>query len=417
MASKAERTAVNAAGLVQGIVLVTFPALSTVFTSKNEYGLSSSQYGAMFLPQVALAITTSLLGAQLARRITIKRVYLVGLACSTVAMMLLLASTLVKGNQAAAYPLLLVATAFLGAGFGLTVPVLNTYTSVFNPDSVDRSVLVLNALLGLGTALAPLLVAAFVGLGFWWGLPIVSTVLLVALLLVSVRLPLRAEAGASDRALGRRGIPARFWLYAAFAVCYGICETMNGNWSQLDMTTRLGASATQASLALAVFWAMVTVGRVLFGAIDRWLPERVTYRILPFVLVGTFLLTGVLTKPHAAAGIGVFALAGLGCSALLPLTISFGQQDLVAISAAMAGGVIAFYQLGYGIAAFGVGPLTDSGVSLSRIFGFAAGIAGVMALLSFFVARRRPAPAELVAAGPGDSRPADTSRSLRSESP
>ena len=51
MASKAERTAVNAAGLVQGIVLVTFPALSTVFTSKNEYGLSSSQYGAMFLPR------------------------------------------------------------------------------------------------------------------------------------------------------------------------------------------------------------------------------------------------------------------------------------------------------------------------------------------------------------------------------
>ena len=208
MASKAERTVVNAAGLVQGIVLVTFPALSTVFTSKNEYGLSSSQYGAMFLPQVALAITTSLLGAQLARRITIKRVYLVGLACSTVAMMLLLASTLVKGNQAAAYPLLLVATAFLGAGFGLTVPVLNTYTSVFNPDSVDRSVLVLNALLGLGTALAPVLVAAFVGLGFWWGLPIVSALLLVALLLVSLRLPLQAGAGQAARTRAR--FPARF---------------------------------------------------------------------------------------------------------------------------------------------------------------------------------------------------------------
>jgi hypothetical protein len=56
MVSKAERTIINAAGLVQGIVLVTFPAASTIFTSKSEYGLSSSQYGAMFLPQVALAI-------------------------------------------------------------------------------------------------------------------------------------------------------------------------------------------------------------------------------------------------------------------------------------------------------------------------------------------------------------------------
>ena len=78
--------------------------------------------------------------------------------------------------------MLLVATAFLGAGFGLTVPVLNTYTAVFHPDRVDRSVLVLNALLGLGTALAPVFVAIFVGLGFWWGLPIVSAVLLAVLL-------------------------------------------------------------------------------------------------------------------------------------------------------------------------------------------------------------------------------------------
>ena len=400
MASKAERTIINAAGLVQGIVLVTFPAASTIFTDQSEYGLSSTQYGDMFLPQVALAITTSLLGAGLARRITTKRVYLLGLACSTSSMVLLLASTLVKTHQAAAYPILLVATAFLGAGFGLTVPMLNTYTSVFNPDSVDRSVLVLNALLGLGTALAPVLVAIFVGLGFWWGLPTLSTVLLAGLLLVSLRLPLQAEAGAgaSARAPGRRGLPARFWLYAAFAVCYGICETMNGNWSQLDMTTRLGASATQASLALAAFWAMVTVGRVLFAAIGRWLPERATYRILPFVLVGTFLLTSVLSRPHAAAGIAVFALAGLGCSALLPLTISFGEEDLTAMAAAMAGAVIAFYQLGYGIAAFGVGPLADAGVSLSRIFGFTAIIAALMALLSFFVTRRH-APAGL-AAGP-----------------
>ena len=133
-----------------------------------------------------------------------KRVYLLGLVCSLVSMVLLMASTFVKTDQSAAYPLLLVATAFLGAGFGLTVPVLNTYSSVFHPASVDRSVLMLNALLGLGTALAPVFVAIFVGLGFWWGLPILSTVLLVGLLLVSLRLPLRAGArdGAPRRQAG-----------------------------------------------------------------------------------------------------------------------------------------------------------------------------------------------------------------------
>ncbi len=55
----------------------------------------------------------------------------------------------------------------------------------------------------------------------------------------------------------------------------------------------------------------------------------------------------------------MFGLAGLGCSALLPLTISLGQNSLATMSAAVAGGVIAFYQVCYGIAAFGLGPLVD----------------------------------------------------------
>ena len=52
--------------------------------------------------------------------------------------------------------------------------------------------------------------------------------------------------------------------------------------------------------------------------------------------------------------------------------------------------MIAFYQLGYGIAAFGVGPLVDSGVELSTVYGFAAVVAVVMGVGSFGVAMRRP---------------------------
>ncbi len=299
----------------------------------------------------------------------------------------------VKTDQAAAYPLLLVATACLGAGFGLTVPALNTYASVFHPADVDSSVLVLNALLGCGTVLAPVFVAVFLGLGFWWGLPILSAVLLTALLVISLRLPLRAGApGNATARRPRRRPPARFWWYAAFAVLYGSCETMNGNWSQLEMTKRLGASATQAALALAAFWGMVTLGRVVFALIDRWLPARVIYHVLPFVLVAAFAGVGVLAPREATAGIAVFGLAGLGCSALLPLTISFGEEELTAMSAAIVGGVIAFYQVGYGIAAFGVGPLQKTGLSLSAIFGGTALVAAALATVSFVVAPARPRP-------------------------
>ncbi len=410
----------NAAGLVQGIALVTFPAASTIFTSRSSYDLSSSQYGAMFVPQVVTAIAASLLGAGLLwpgliRFASEKTLYLAGLLADLAAMVLLIASWPVAGQHVAAYVLLLAATACLGAGFGLTVPSLNTLAAAFHPGAADRSVLVLNALLGLGTALAPAFVAAFVGFGFWIGLPVLAACLIAGLIAVSLRLPLAAEPAGdpqppgaarrpapdadqptTQRPVARRSpassqIPAGFWVFALFAVLYGFCETMNGNWSQLDITS-LGIRSATASLALTVFWALVTAGRVLTAAIQRWVPSRVAYRALPFLLAGAFVLIATLPRNAPATAIAEFGLAGLGCSALLPLTISFGQEKFSGHAAAVAGSVIACYQVGYGLAAFGVGPLTSAGVRLPAIFAAAAAVAVAMGGLSLVITRGRPSP-------------------------
>jgi MFS family permease len=394
MAIRNETSVVYGAGIVQGVVLVTFPAASTVFTDPAEYDLSTTQYGALFLPQVVAAITTALLGAALSGRFGAKRVYLAGLTASLIAMGLLLVSSSIA-QDALAYWLLLAATACLGAGFGLTVPTLNTFAAAFHPAAAGRAILVLNALLGLGTVLAPVFVAVFVGLGFWWGLPLTSAILLAGLVAVSVRLPLRVETAGAATTRATTGIPPRFWVYAGFALLYGVCETVNGNWSQLDMTDELGASTTEAALALTAFWAMVTLGRVFFAAVQRRFPSRLTFHLLPFVLAGAFVVIAVLPDDEPALGVLAFGLAGLGCSALLPLTISFGQEELKAFAAATAGGVIAFYQLGYGIAAFGIGPLLDAGVGLPAIYASAAVIAAGMGAWSFVVAGRRPSPASL----------------------
>ena len=273
------------------------------------------------------------------------------------------------------------------------MPALNTLAAAFHAAAVDRSILVLNALLGVGTVLAPVFIAVFQGLGFWWGLPLTSAILLVAVLITSVRLPLRVQSAGVGSARATTRIPPRFWIYAGFAVLYGICETVNGNWSQLDMTRELGASTTLASLALTAFWAMVTVGRLGFAMIQRWFAPRLAYLSLPYVLAVAFAIIALL--PHGEPGLGVlaFGLAGLGCSALLPLSISFGQEELTAVAARVAGGVIAFYQVGYGIAAFGIGALVERGVSLTTIYGFSAGTAVCMGVWSLAVARHRPSPA------------------------
>ena len=134
---------------------------------------------------------------------------------------------------------------------------------------------------------------------------------------------------------------------------------------------------------------MVTVGRVLFAVIERWFPERTTVHVLPFVAAVAFLIIAALPGGSPAAGILAFGLAGLGCSALLPLSISFGQRELVQIAASVAGLLIAFYQVGYGIAAFGVGPLQQvAGLDQRQLYGITALVALVMAGLSFVLVPR-----------------------------
>ncbi|MGB9055718.1 MAG: hypothetical protein WCC54_25915, partial [Pseudolabrys sp.] len=63
-----------------------------------------------------------------------------------------------------------------------------------------------------------------------------------------------------------------------------------------------------------------------------------------------------------------------------------------------AGGLIASYQIGYGIAAFGVGPLESRlSLSLDAIYGGTTGVALALAVLAVLIARR---PARLVTEAP-----------------
>src|SRR5271170_6287925 len=86
MAQRQEIAAVYTAAVIQGIVLVTFPAVSAIFTSAAHYGLSTTEYGGMFVPQAITAILSSLLGAGLTRQIGGKGVLLLGLVADLVSM-------------------------------------------------------------------------------------------------------------------------------------------------------------------------------------------------------------------------------------------------------------------------------------------------------------------------------------------
>ncbi len=224
---------VYAIGLFQGLSLVAFPAAATILTSPAGYDLSKSRYGILFLPQVIMAIAGSLAMPTLARRFRLKDVLIVGLVADTLAMGLLVASDAVR-TDAIAYPMLLVATAALGLGFGLTLSCISTYAGAFMPDRRDVALTALNVLLGLGTALSPLLIAIFLDIGAWCLLPLIAAAGLVVLIVVAVLQPMTVPVSKSTRSSGR--IPTLFWLFAAALVLYGVGETMFGNWGTRQHT-------------------------------------------------------------------------------------------------------------------------------------------------------------------------------------
>jgi MFS family permease len=392
MPRRTEVGLVYATGLVQGLALVTFPAASSIFTSPHGYGFSASRYGMMFVPQVILAILASSLGPSLARRWTLKRVLRAGMSADLLAMILLALSRLLQGVPGAAYGVLLVATGALGFGFGTVVMALNIYAEEFSPGREDRAVLSLNALLGAGTALAPLLVAIFTDLGAWWLLPLTVAATLAGLLLFSAGQPLIASPGGATGAARSQHLPRRFWLFAAAVLLYGIAETLNGNWSGPYLTSGRGVSAGGASFALAAFWGMVTIGRILFAALSTRTTVRWIYVGLPVLLIVAF--QAILRVRGETGGIVAFGLAGLGCSAFFPLCISLSGQEFPRFAAAMSGELVAFYQAGYGVAAFGVGPLRDlTGRPLGMIYTVGTLVAAAMLMAALAVGARGAKPA------------------------
>ena len=75
MTRRAQIAAVYAAGLVQGLALVTFPAAAAVLTGAGGYGLSNTQYGGPLVPQALATFEMPILlsgdHAKVARRLYI----------------------------------------------------------------------------------------------------------------------------------------------------------------------------------------------------------------------------------------------------------------------------------------------------------------------------------------------------------
>jgi MFS transporter, FHS family, glucose/mannose:H+ symporter len=391
VARVAEVGIVYAGGLAQGLALVSFPAAATILTAASGYGLSSSQYGGIFLPLFVGSVLASLLAPALARQRSLRTVLIAGFAANGASMAIFALSSAVTGVPGVAYAMVLAATGLLGLGFGATLTAINAFASSFFPKHGETAVTALHTLLGTGTALAPLIVALLAKAGQWWLLPVAIAVAALGLALLALTQPLRIPAE-DDRSAALkatavvRALPSRSWVWMAFALLYGICETLFGNWGTVYLHQQRSLPPATANLALAVFWAAVTVGRLLVAVVSTRIAPSAIFRVLPLLIA--IALVYVATADGATSGVLAFAFAGLACSACLPLSIGSASGEIPRFVETISGWMVAAYMMGYGIGAFAVGPLRQVGsLELSAVYYGATVIAAAMVALAAVLAR------------------------------
>src|ERR1700739_4711006 len=113
-----DRTVIYSGVGIQGAVAAIFGAYTSILVASYHYDLTLPQYGALFIPQVVAAFVAALFSTSLTTWLRAGDAYRVGLSCGLAGMVLLVATEWAE-RLAFTYPLLLVATALVGAGFGL----------------------------------------------------------------------------------------------------------------------------------------------------------------------------------------------------------------------------------------------------------------------------------------------------------
>lgn len=216
------------------------------------------------------------------------------------------------------WPLALLASLIGGLGFGHVSVTFNVGGARLG----ERAPVVLNLLnacFGLGSVLAPLLVALTLGLGTAAVAPFLALGAVAAVLLaVSGRLPELPET--TTAATGRAPL-VPLALFGLLFVLYVGVEAGVGAW----MTTQLDDSGVAGAAAwTSGFWLTVTVGRVLAAPIAARVPLPTLVTVC--AALSSLALLTIRLVPVSAAPF-VYLVAGLAIAPIFATTLGwFGQH-------------------------------------------------------------------------------------------
>jgi fucose permease len=363
-----------ALGLPEGATGIAWPSMA------EDFDQDISRLGLLLVALVVGYFLASALTGPITQRLGIGRTLTASSAVSAVALLGFALSP--------TWAVLVMMLVLLGAGGGLIDAGLNAHTALHGGQRVMH---LLHASFGIGATVGPLIMALFlVGPGSWrMGFAVFGVIqlgLTVAFFDTRDRWEsTQSEAPSPDRLRLTGAITSSL---ALFAVYTGL-EVAAGQWAYSVLTEERGLAAGAAGIWVAGFWASLTLGRLLAGAIgDRGHPQHLIVGGGLTAVAGTALFWA---SPAIGAGAGLL-LTGFGLAPVFPMMVLLtpdrvGRDQSTAV-------------IGYQLAAAAVGAaVLPGGVGLLVA---QAGLGAVApALLTFAVAtvvtiefvRRTPDPA------------------------
>jgi len=389
---------VYTSGFMAGVALIMFPGAGSILTDPGFHGFTGGQFGSIFTPQIITAILSSLLAPKLSDRWGMKYILLAGLASLFLSMVLLGGSHWFTGNKQVAYGIILISTAFLGAGFGFSITALNPFAYQLFEGKESSAVTALHFFLGVGTASSPLLISLFAGFSLWWGAPFFASGVLLLLFIFTFTLPLHLKESLKDETQAeiRFRVPKRLWLYVVAVFFYGACEATFGSWGAVFLQQEGGLSVAKASLGLSLFWGFVALGRVLFAVIALRFSTGLLFMVTPFILAAVYFLTPVADTEILY--LAAMAIGGMAISFLFPQSVSASTDEFPAHAAVVSGFMVAALQLGFGFSANMIGYFSEV-FSLTVLFQFSTLYAVLFGLLIVYLLKTQSTSPEKTAAG------------------
>ncbi|MDX1994523.1 MAG: MFS transporter [bacterium] len=241
--------------------------------------------------------------------------------------------------------LALLATFLYGVGYGALVVGPNVLIVVFNPQNPTRALNLLNVFFGIGAIIGPQVVNLALRLNqiTLAYLMIAAAVLLLlpALWQISYRAPARDQHTPAPTPLSVLALLP----FGALLFVYVGSEIGYSSWFSTQITQVAGAAASLATVGISLFWAGLTLGRMLASAAAvRLSAVQIILLALLSMAGGTALLLSV-PESETIALISAF-IVGMGCGPVFPTALAlFGARYPAALGAS-SGALIAIANIG-----------------------------------------------------------------------